>query len=215
MSNFHNSGAAADDQELRRAQETLQSDLNAVLAGFLPERDRVSNEFLKAGSLNEALENFDAAVTVEALGAESGLMLTLLYDAQAEVPFFAARRRARRTPTLDEFVAELANQFCGAICQRLPDTRRQAKMSPPVTESVSDQGVMLVIDHVNQGRRDSSALRLTWICAAQQSEFALICLLAIVETGKSQKLVAKELASAPIEEEIAWFDLDEPRSVAM
>ena len=205
----------ASNSEIAQARDALTNDLNVVMSSLLAIDEVVENRILEGDTLNDVLRQLDSAASIDAIGLEGQARLTLLYDSKSEL-LRPGRSDRRRSFDLHTLMAELSNQYLGAICNCLPAIRQSASMSPPVLSHIGRRAIDLVVDHACSAQSDSAILNLGWASTAPDVNLFTFTLLTITQHGKRQAQIARELAGATRdEEEVLWFvdesDVDEMR----
>lgn len=190
---------------LARVRESLQEELNVVLCSLLQLDRALSNRIIGCRTLPEALARLDTAVTIRARGVAGLAELTLLYRSSALAPSGPRPTRIPRGGFSDALMSELANQFLGAICQRLPEIRSGAAMTPPTRARLGENREDMLISHVSNAMSDSSALRLGWACSATSIDFMTLCLITIAMPGKTQDDLISALQTGASADQIEWL----------
>lgn len=199
-------GRRDDGQDaLATVRQELQGEFNAVLSSMLRLGEALSNKIERQSSLNDALAELDTAANIAARGRSGSIELTLIYREEDIRCATSGRRRAMRARLGDDLMAELSNQFLGAICQRLPDMRSDATMTPPDVWTIAKTSQSLVIEHANLAHSDWDTLRVGWPCVADKIDFLAFCLITASCKGKNRAALLHELKQKSDYDDISWF----------
>lgn len=182
----------ARDGELADVRGILRDALNRVIVGIVPAGAGSGATVHDVDNLLDLLQDIDRSVCVHATGARVSAQLAVAYPSSGAKLAAIGRRRARDI-AIDDLVAEILNQYLGAMADYIPNIARDAKMSPPVVSDISAAPETFFVEQNDAAFFDPAALRVSWVTRIAMFDFRLCCYFAVQETGKDQRVIAQEI----------------------
>ncbi|MEL6318600.1 MAG: hypothetical protein AAFR16_13295 [Pseudomonadota bacterium] len=196
----------ARPEQVRSAAERCKSMLSTVVLPLFPNAQQFDAPLSFGGDLYEMVSGFDACVSVDARTADGEVAFSMAYRSNAPLPLGRHANRAM----VNDFMAEIANQYVGLICSRLPGLERTSRMSLPYFERIQEDEVLALLQSWSGSSCDPHGFHCGWSAQIARHRFAFFCSLSIEQRSEGQRRIVESLIGSGSDSgEITWFDVEE------